>query len=102
MHRADHCSFDALEDRILFQYLRLCFEAMVQGCKQSKRYYPGRLLIMTKLSLLPSVFDIRDYNGRVGEKAFGWSENLDGWVRILVLGIDLQEYMFFLAYTPGS
>ena len=28
-------------------------------------------------------------------------ENLDSWVRILVLGIDVQEYTFFLAYTPG-
>ena len=39
--------------------------------------------------------------GRSERKAFEWLENLDSWVKILVLGIDVQEYTFFLAYTPG-
>ena len=102
IHRADDRSSGAVEDRMLaFQYLRLGFETLVQGYQQSKSYYPGRSLITTKPSLLPSVFDIRDHGGKVGEKAFEWLENLDRWVRILVLGIDVQEYTFFLANTPG-
>lgn len=84
-----------------FEYLRLGFETLVQGYQQSKSYYPGRSLITTKPSFLPSVFDIRDHGGKVGEKAFEWLENLDRWVRILVLGINVQEYTFFLANTPG-
>lgn len=102
IRRADDCSSDAAEDRMLaFQYLRLGFETLVQGYQQSKSYYPGRPLITTKPSFLPSVFGIRAHVGEVGEKAFEWLENLDSWVRILVLGIDVQEYTFFLAYTPG-
>lgn len=101
IHRADDCSSGGLEDRMLaFQYLRLAFETLVKGYQQSKSYSPGRPLITTKPSFLPSVFDIRDYGGKVGEKALEWLENLDSWVRILVLGIDVQEYTFFLAYTP--
>lgn len=73
----------------------------MQGYQQSKRDYPGRPLIRTKPSFLPSVFEIRDHGGKIGEKAFEWLENLDRWLRILVLGIDVQEYTFFLAYTPG-
>lgn len=102
IHRADDRSSGAVEDRMsAFEYLRLGFETLVQGYQQSKSYYPGRSLITTKPSLLPSVFDIRDHGGKVGEKAFEWLENLDRWVRILVLGIDVQEYTFFLANTPG-
>ena len=102
IHRADDCSSGAVEDRMpAFEYLRLGFETLVQGYQQSKSYYPGRSLITTKPSFLPSVFDIRDHGGKVGEKAFEWLENLDRWVRILVLGINVQEYTFFLAYTPG-
>ena len=102
IHRADDRSSGAVEDRMLaFQYLRLGFETLVQGYQQSKSYYPGRPLITTKPNFLPSVFDIRDHGGKVGEKTFEWLENLDSWVRILVLGIDVQEYTFFLAYTPG-
>ena len=102
IHRADDCSSGAVEDRMhAFQYLRLGFETLVQGYQQSKSYYPGRPLITTKPSFLPSVFDIRDHGGTVGKKTFEWLENLDSWVRILVLGIDVQEYTFFLAYTPG-
>lgn len=101
IHRADDCSSGEVEDRMLaFQYLRLGFETLVQGYQQSKSYYPGLPLITTKPSFLPSVFDIRDHGGKVGEKAFEWLENLDHWVRILVLGIDVQEYTFFLAHTP--
>ena len=102
IHRADDRSSGAVEDHMsAFEYLRLGFETLVQGYQQSKSYYPGRSLITTKPSLLPSVFDIRDHGGKVGEKAFEWLENLDRWVRILVLGIDVQEYTFFLANTPG-
>lgn len=102
IRRADDCSFGAAEDRTLaFQYLRLGFETLVQGYQQSKSYYPGRPLITTKPGLLPSVFDIRDHGGRVAEKTYEWLENLDSWVKILVLGIDVQEYTFFLAYTPA-
>lgn len=98
----DYSSGTGEEDRMLaFQYLRLSFEALVQGYQQSKRDYPGRPLIRTKPSFLPSVFEIRDHGGKIGEKAFEWLENLDRWLRILVLGIDVQEYTFFLAYTPG-
>ena len=102
IHRADDRSSGAVEDRMsAFEYLRLSFETLVQGYQQSKSYYPGWSLITTKPSFLPSVFDIRDHGGKVGEKAFEWLENLDRWVRILVLGIDVQEYTFFLANTPG-
>ena len=102
IHRADDYSSGAVEDRMLaFQYLRLGFETLAQGYQQSKSYYPGRPLITTKPRFLPSVFDIRDHGGTVGKKTFEWLENLDTWVRILVLGIDVQEYTFFLAYTPG-
>mgnify|MGYP001022292117 FL=1 len=102
IHRADDRSSGAVEDHMsAFEYLRLGFETLVQGYQQSKSYYPGRSLITTKPSFLPSVFDIRDHGGKVGEKAFEWLENLDRWVRILVLGIDVQEYTFFLANTPG-
>ena len=101
IYRADNCSSGAVEDRMLaFEYLRLGFETLAQGYQQSKSYYPGRPLITTKPSFLPSVFEIRNHGGKVGEKAFKWLENLDSWVRILVLGIDVQEYTFFLAYTP--
>lgn len=102
IQRADNCSFGVIEGRTLaFEYLRLAFEELVRGYQQSKSYHPGQPLITTKPSLLPSVFEIRDHGGRVGEKTFEWLENLDSWVKILVLGIDVQEYTFFLAYTPA-
>lgn len=101
IQRADKCSFGVIEGRTLaFEYLRVAFEELVRGYQQSKSYHPGRPLITTKPSLLPSDSEIRNQGGKVAQKAFEWLENLDSWVRILFLGIDLKEYTFFLAHTP--
>lgn len=102
LERADVSCSGAMEERMdAFQYLSLAFEALVTGYQESKRRSLGRPLITTKPSFVPSVFEIRDHCGKVGEKAFEWLANLDDWVKILVLGIDVQEYTYFLAYTPG-
>lgn len=102
IRRAYGCSSVAIEERMLaFQYLRLGFETLVQGYQQSKSYHPGQSLITTKPCFLPAGSVIRDHAGEFGETVFEWLENLDSWVRILVLGIDVQGYTFFSAYTPG-
>lgn len=102
IERADACGLGNEEERMdAFQYLRVAFETLVKGYKGSKSLYPGRPLITTKPNFLPSIFDIRK-GGKVAEKAFEWLENIDGWVSVLVLGIDVQEYTYFLAYTPSA
>ena len=102
IRRAYGCSAGAIEEQMLaFQYLRLGFETLVQGYQQSKSYHPGQSLITTKPCFLPAGSVIRDHAGEFGETVFEWLENLDSWVRILVLGIDVQGYTFFSAYTPG-
>jgi len=36
------------------------------------------------------------------KKAFEWLESLDGWVKMLALGIDMRRYAYFDAHTPTS
>ncbi|MDN6425200.1 MAG: hypothetical protein L0J71_05305 [Bifidobacterium crudilactis] len=83
-----------------FQDLSRAFDELLCDYEERKSWYPGKSLFSTKPNLVPSVFDIRD-SGKSTEKAFEWLEALDGWVRILALGINARDYAYFQAHTPG-
>lgn len=81
--------------------LKLAFDSLVRDYEQRKAWHPGKSLFSTKPSFIPSGFDIRDH-GKEMEKAFEWLESLDGWVKMLALGVDMRRYAYFDAHTPSA
>lgn len=81
--------------------LKLAFDRLIRDYESRKAWHPGKSLFSTKPSFIPSVFDLRK-SGKEAEKAFEWLESLDGWVKMLALGIDMRKYAYFDAHTPSS
>ncbi|GAB3124774.1 hypothetical protein GCM10027056_18950 [Glaciibacter psychrotolerans] len=81
--------------------LKLAFDRITRDYESRKAWHPGRSLFSTKPSFMPSIFDIRKA-GKEAEKAFEWLESLDGWVKMLALGIDMRRYAYFDAHTPSA
>lgn len=81
--------------------LKLAFDRLVRDYELRKAWYPGRSLFSTKPSFMPSSFDLRK-SSKETEKAFEWLESLDGWVKMLALGVDMRRYAYFDAHTPTS
>lgn len=90
-----HKSQDAIDE------LRLAFDCLTRDYERRKAWHPGKSLFSTKPSFIPSIFEIRK-SGKEMEKAFEWLESLDGWVKMLALGIDMRRYAYFDAHTPTS
>jgi len=81
--------------------LKLAFDRLVRDYERRKAWHPGKSLFSTKPSFMPSIFDLRKA-GKEMEKAFEWLESLDGWVKMLALGVDMRRYAYFDAHTPTS
>lgn len=81
--------------------LKLAFDRLVRDYERRKAWHPGKSLFSTKPSFMPSVFDLRK-SGKEMEKAFEWLDSLDGWVKMLALGVDMRRFAYFAAHTPTA
>ncbi|MFI9485368.1 hypothetical protein ACIG47_03175 [Promicromonospora sp. NPDC052451] len=79
--------------------LRLAFDRVVRDYEGRKIRHSGQSLFSTKPAFMPSVFERRDA-GKTVDSAFKWLENLDEWVKMLALGVDMRRYAFFNAHAP--
>lgn len=90
-----HHSLEAMDE------LKLAFDRLIRDYEHRKAWHPGKSLFSTKPSFMPSVFALRK-SGDEMERAFQWLESLDGWVKMLALGVDMRRYAYFDAHTPSS
>ncbi len=79
--------------------LKLAFDRLIHDYEQRKAWHPGKSLFSTKPSFAPSQHSMRDH-GKDMERVVEWLESLDGWVKMLALGVDMRRYAHFEAHTP--
>lgn len=94
-------NWDTRKSEEAIDELKLAFDCLTRDYERRKAWHPGKSLFSTKPSFAPSIFEIRR-SGEEMEKAFEWLESLDGWVKMLALGIDIRRYAYFDAHTPTS
>ena len=77
--------------------LRKAFDQLVRDYTQSKRYHSGRSYYSTK----PTFFGTNRagiFSGESDETK--WLEEIDQRLKIVSLGIDMTEYIYFIGHTP--
>ena len=80
-------------------YLRHSFEEVVRDFKERKRKSSTASMYRTSPSPRPSAMSARR-EGKEVQRLAEWVENMDDWVRILILGIDVRGYAYFRSHTP--
>jgi hypothetical protein len=89
------------EQAASMQNIRLAFDRLVRDFETRKSWHPGTSLFSTKPSFTPSLHEARRA-GKEIEKAFEWLESIDGWVKLVALGVDMRRYAYFNAHTPRA